>query len=301
MRSLRLFTLLLASLLCSLAFAQSRVQAGGQASDNGSGAFGELQVLPAGQDTVAVNPSRPGVSPSASLTLTSGELRAAALLSTGSFYSNALAVIEDTIFISGDLPGVTTLMLLMAVTGTIDRGDGPISSSIPGSETNAGRATASLQANTFGLGLPSAASFFNSDVCPPGFPFACQVGTSFADVVALPILVDNDHRAVLLTASLIAEAFNGADVDFGSTGRLMLSLPSGLGFTSASGLLLTIPVTPVPEPSTFVQLIAGLGILATALGRARRSSPIPRSFSGGAFRLLRNRVTGFGAPRSEAQ
>ena len=274
MQSLRLFAFLLAALFCSLTFAQSRVQAGGQPNDNGSGAFGETQLLPPGQDTVAVSPSQPGVSPSASVTLTSGELRAAALLSTGSFHGNALAVIEDTIFITGDLPGATTLTVLMAVTGTIDRGDGPIPSSIPGSETNSGRAAASLQANTFGLGLPSAVSFFHSDVCPPGFPFACQVGTSFADVVTLPFVVDNTHRTVSLTATLLAEAFNGADVDFGSTGRLMLSLPSGLGFTSASGLLLTMPVTPVPEPSTLVQLIAGLGILASARRRARHTGPI---------------------------
>ena len=104
-------------------------------------------------------------------------------------------------------------------------------------------------------------------------PFACQVGTSFADVVALSFLVDNTHRTVSLTATLLAEAFNGADVDFGSTGRLMLSLPSGLGFTSASGLLLTMPVTPVPEPSTLLLLIAGLGILESARRRARHTSP----------------------------
>ena len=277
MQSLRLFVLLFAALSCSLAFAQSRVQAGGQPTDGGPGAFGEIELLPDDQDTVAVSPSQPGVFTLASLTLTSGELRAAAMLSTGSFHGNALAVIEDTIFISGDLPSATEITFLMAVTGTIDRGDGPILSSIPGSETNSGWAAASLQANTFGLGLPSAVSFFNSDACPPGFPFACQVGTSFADVVALSFLVDDDHRTVLLTATLLAEAFNGANVDFGSTGRLMLSLPSGLGFTSASGLLLTMPVTPVPEPSTFLQLIAGLGILASARRWARRSCPAPRA------------------------
>lgn len=264
MKSRAFILLLLAGFACS-APAQTRVQVAGQPIDNGLGSFGETKPLVAGQDTVSSNLSRPGVFPSASLTLSTGQLRAAAILTTGSFFGTAAATIEDTLFIEGYLPAQMSGMLSMVITGTIDEGGGPIASSYPGSDVNSGYAAASLQTRTFGLGDTASVARFFSNTCG-GIVIQCQVGGSFFDVVSVPFFFDDAHRAILLTASLFAQAFNGADVDFGSTGTLVLSLPSGLTFSSASGLLLT---SPVPESSTLLMLLVGLGGVA-AIARRRR-------------------------------
>jgi len=52
-------------------------------------------------------------------------------------------------------------------------------------------------------------------------------------------------------------------VNFGHTAQLYVMAPEGITLSSASGVFLTAPpVTPVPEPGTWMQMLAGLGVLA---------------------------------------
>jgi PEP-CTERM motif len=51
--------------------------------------------------------------------------------------------------------------------------------------------------------------------------------------------------------------------NFGHTAQLYVMAPEGITLSSASGVFLTAPpVSPVPEPGTWVQMLAGLGLLA---------------------------------------
>lgn len=68
----------------------------------------------------------------------------------------------------------------------------------------------------------------------------------------------------------------GASLDYGATGALRFgAMPTGVSFTSESGVfnpgLLTIPgsVSGVPEPGVWALMIAGFGLVGTALRRRR--------------------------------
>jgi hypothetical protein len=51
--------------------------------------------------------------------------------------------------------------------------------------------------------------------------------------------------------------------NFGHTAQLYVMAPEGVTLSSASGVFLTeVPVTPVPEPGTWLQMLAGFGLLA---------------------------------------
>lgn len=63
----------------------------------------------------------------------------------------------------------------------------------------------------------------------------------------------------------------GASCDYGNTGTFRLgALPSGLSFTSASGVFLTAQQGAVPEPATWVSLVLGFGVLGAHMRRRSR-------------------------------
>ena len=52
-------------------------------------------------------------------------------------------------------------------------------------------------------------------------------------------------------------------VNFGHTAQMYVMAPEDITLSSASGVFLTeVPVTPVPEPGTWLQMLAGFGLLA---------------------------------------
>jgi len=69
-------------------------------------------------------------------------------------------------------------------------------------------------------------------------------------------------EAAALTNSLSLSA------NFGHTAQLYVMVPEGVTLSSASGVFLTeVPVTPVPEPGTWMQMLAGVGLLARLMRR----------------------------------
>lgn len=71
---------------------------------------------------------------------------------------------------------------------------------------------------------------------------------------------------------LSTDTHGGAIADFLNTARLSLGLPSGVTFTSASGVLLT---SGVPEPSTLAMLLLGFsGIGYAAYRKSSKAVPV---------------------------
>ena len=68
-----------------------------------------------------------------------------------------------------------------------------------------------------------------------------------------------------------------ASADFAHTAAISLILPDGYSFTSSSGQFLSaVPMPPVPEPSTCLLMLGGIGFIA-ARRRYGRPSPPPES------------------------
>jgi hypothetical protein len=64
----------------------------------------------------------------------------------------------------------------------------------------------------------------------------------------------------------------GVDCDFSRTGTIALQLPSGVSFTSASGVFLTSTGGgAVPEPASWAMLVAGFGLVGNAMRRGLRA------------------------------
>lgn len=68
---------------------------------------------------------------------------------------------------------------------------------------------------------------------------------------------------------LFANADGGVSANYGSTSHFLLTLPSNVSYTSASGTFLSATTLPVPEPSTYALMLAGLGAL-TLVAKARK-------------------------------
>lgn len=82
-----------------------------------------------------------------------------------------------------------------------------------------------------------------------------------------------------IRGTLNLDCRGGSSCDFGNTGKFGFGdLPSGLSFSSASGVFLSANVTPpttppgaVPEPATWAMMIAGFGFIGGMMRVRRRS------------------------------
>lgn len=74
--------------------------------------------------------------------------------------------------------------------------------------------------------------------------------------------------------SLFLNCYDNTTCDFSRTGRVTLSLPTNVTFTSGSGMFLTgkADTAGVPEPRTWALMLLGFGGLGAMLRRRRRAT-----------------------------
>jgi hypothetical protein len=125
------------------------------------------------------------------------------------------------------------------------------------------------QSWTYGLALTStpggcsALNFANSSL-------GCFEGTSISGAGSVAIDIQAGDFYILNSLSAVAAA--GDTVDFQNTARYYLRLPDGVTIESRTGefLATATPLTPVPEPSAYAFMLAGLVGAAWISRRARR-------------------------------
>ena len=123
----------------------------------------------------------------------------------------------------------------------------------------------------FNTGTPTGwDSFAFTNVTATGFDFTGKFTVS-----------DGEKRSFSQRLYLICQ--EGVACDFSKTGRVGLQLPSGVSFSSGSGLFLQPPPTgAVPEPASWAMMISGFGLAGGAMRRKRRTT----TGGGGALRTV---------------
>jgi hypothetical protein len=103
-----------------------------------------------------------------------------------------------------------------------------------------------------------------------GHWFASIGGPGIVGTVATDILIPTGVSELGVKTYLNVSCRSGDSCDFAHTGTFGFgALPTGLSFTSESGVFLSGVTAGVPEPATWAMMIGGLGLAGLAL-RARR-------------------------------
>ncbi len=178
-----------------------------------------------------------------------------------------IAQFNDTLdftIIGATAATITNITVQFILDGTLDPGSAHIENRL-----NFGNANAFLAYNLGNGGDPiiqrqAGWASFNWDRSIPA-------QTTFTGVYALT----GASQSIGLFEQLRGEAQSGGRALFGHTSALSLSLPTNVTFTSASGTFLTGGATPggVPEPASWAMLLAGFGLVGSAM---RRRAPAQR-------------------------
>jgi hypothetical protein len=202
----------------------------------------------AAEGSISASGSQNGNSPSSSsANLRTGDLhasaRASALALIPGAESTALATMNDTLHIMGNITGTETGFLTARIVGTVSLGANGTSLS------------------SFTLAFTSGSSNFDEEF----FPSSATVN----EVIKVPFEITDTSRDFAFSADLEAITQSGALADFSDTAALGLSLPNGLSFSSGSGVFLSGAV--IPESGTIWLIGAGLAGMAS-LRRRRKAA-----------------------------
>lgn len=125
------------------------------------------------------------------------------------------------------------------------------------------------QGSQSGFTFSAGGASSNTPVGWDSYAISGLTGTGF-DFTGLLTIRDGETRA--LRQQLYLNCQEGVNCDFAHTGSIAMQLPSGVSFTSGSGVFLSPPLpSGVPEPTTWAMLIVGFGLAGGAI-RKRRSA-----------------------------
>ena len=135
----------------------------------------------------------------------------------------------------------------------------------------------SLRAELLGTTLQSTGVFYarsaDPSVCEPPLPsivYFCNIGTSVAQAMYLPVELPAGNTSLRFGATLFGDAAEGASFDIWNTASIWFVVPNGVTVTPSTVGFLSA-ATPIPEPSSNALLLIGLLLLAR-LSRVRASS-----------------------------
>jgi hypothetical protein len=77
-----------------------------------------------------------------------------------------------------------------------------------------------------------------------------------------------DQMVVPINRDMSLVEYYSMTTDF--TSKVHLSLPTGVTFTSESGVFANSPIAAVPEPETYAMLLAGLGLMGAFVRRRKQ-------------------------------
>jgi hypothetical protein len=226
--------------------------------------------------------------------LTTGEIGAAGF-STDYGYTLASAGFRDVL--SFFVPGatattVTPITINLLYHGTIEPGYGGVNTQFIFSTLqflfNGGSNQTAIVVNR-DKGTGNDQQNFYSRVQDSGWLEFSATPNAAADTYAIKAVLGayGANPVVSINQSLGLTTSQAANADFSHTASLRLDMPSGVTYTSASGLFLS-QMAAVPETTTWMMMIVGFGAIGAA---ARRSKPRDREALASA-RILRYASSG---------
>ncbi|MDI1361812.1 PEP-CTERM sorting domain-containing protein [Methylotenera sp.] len=102
-----------------------------------------------------------------------------------------------------------------------------------------------------------------------GYPRDCVADVKPNYQTDIAFNLPSDGGTFQIFGTLFAQATNGSVIDFNNGFHFWLEVPENTVLQSLSGF----PVTPVPEPETYILLLSGLGLLGVV---ARRNKQVNR-------------------------